>query len=255
MADNQKPQVQTRCYQGYNTAVTKNTTAEWSFQGDMLKLAFSEELPESEQTERRRYDYEHSWITCIARAKCNDLIRACNSRLKADEPVWFESVPVANVNQFGIGRDTNDAGGHRYYIRLIRNIDPETLKSDLVVEYTFGTGEIISGYDHTTGQFKERRTPEDSEFSLFMSDMNCFIQALSKAYNHADRVVDKAYKDMIAGDIRAIGKKVGAELVSKDAAERNGVRYGQPSLFDGAAKPAETETIQSLDDISLPFPQ
>lgn len=255
MADNQKPQVQTRGYQGYNTVVPKNTTLEWSFQGEMLKLVFSEELSEAEQTEHRKYDYNNSWITCIARQKCNDLIWACKQQLKSDKTKWFESVPVANVNQFGIGLHTDENGKKSYYARLIRNIDPETLKSDLVVDYFFGSGEIISGYNPITGEFEQRLTPADSEFMLFMSDMECFVHAMSKAFNHANRVVDKTYKDIISGDIRAIGKKLGAELVSKDAAERNGVKYGQPSLFDGAAKPAETETIQSLDDIGLPFPQ
>lgn len=254
MADNKpdKPKVSTRGYQTFNTASPINvTTFQWDFQGDMLKLIWTPELPKGEQTEKRRYDYNNSWITCIGRSKCNDLLidYEDNYEIKDEKP-WSISVSVATVNQFGIGMRITEDGKKEYYAMLVRNINPETLTSELYIEHVFAAGEIITNYNHNTGDF-ERSTPVDSEFRLFINDMRCFIQASSKAWNHANRVVDKTYKDMISGDIRAIGKKVGAELVSWDSAERNGVSYGQPSLYDNNSKAANTETITSLDE--LPF--
>ena len=84
--------------------------------------------------------------------------------------------------------------------------------------------------------------------------MTSFVKASSKAFNHANRVVDKTYKDMIVSDIRAIGKKVGAEMSSQYSAQKSGAHYGQASLFDNTATQASTENITSLYDLDvLPF--
>lgn len=251
MAERQdKPKVNTRGYQTFNSDPVNATTFAWDFQGDMLKLVFTPELAKSEQTERRRYDYDHSWITCLGRSKCNDLYTDYINNWKFSETSWSVSVSVAKVNQFGFGMRKFDNDEKQFFAFLVRGIDPETLTSELYIEHVFVKGEIIRNYDYQKGTFDRELLPE-SEFLLFMNDLECFIKGTSKAWNHANRVVDKTYKDMISGDIRAIGKKVGAELTSWDSAERNGVSYGQPSLFDNNASAAKTETITNLDE--LPF--
>lgn len=254
MANQDRPTVTTRGQRVFNSNNNNKSTFEWSFQGDMMKIILTPELPESEQTEKRRYDYDHSTITCITRAKCLSLYEECKKELlpllEKGEP-GFRSVPVADVNQFGIGIKPTDKGWTGY-VKLIKNINPETLTSNEEISYEFRKGELIKNYDNKTGKFAER-VETDDEFLLFLKDLNEFTKAASKAYVHAQRVVDKTYKDMISNDIRSIGKKVGAEMTTFGSSTGGGSQYGQQSLFDNNAPSAPVEPIGSLEELDLPF--
>lgn len=251
----QAPQVSTRGYHTSNADAIKATAFEWSFQGEMLKLITSEELPENEQTEKRRYDYDHSWITCLSRIKCLDLAEQIKNIIipaiteKKDK---FVSVTVGTVNQFGVGVRFDENGKVTCYTKLIRNINPEDLTSSDEIMYEFRKGEVIVNYNNETGKFDDRLQNE-TEMYLFLRDLDSFVDAGSKAYIHASRVVDKTYKDMITSDIRAIGSKVGAEVSAPFSAQRAGARYGQQSLFDNNAVSAPSETISSLADLDIPI--
>ncbi len=257
MAENNSEQkdVRTRGYQTFNSTQKKPTALEWDYQGDMLKIVITPELPENERTEKRRYDYAHSWITCISRVKCVDLFKGIENELipalkeKVDK---FISVPVAEINQFGVGVRTGEKGVMVAYVRLIKNIDTSNLTSKEVIEYEFRNGEVIKDYDPETGKFGGRDIT-DNEFLLFYEDTKNFVAGSSKAWNHANRVVDKSFKDMIATDIRSIGNKVGAEMSSAYSSQRGGARYGQPSLFDTNAMNAPVDQITNLDDLNIPF--
>jgi hypothetical protein len=260
MATNQNNQeqvreVQTRGYRTFNSNAIKATAFEWSYQGDMLKLIITPELPENEQTEKRRYDYQHSWITCISRPKCIDLWNQIEEKILpalANKTEKFISVPVAEVNQFGIGLRADDKQGVVAYAKLIRNIDAQTLKSSDEIVYEFRKGEVIEDYDNSTGKFGGR-TITENELYLFLEDTKSFIHGSSKAFNHANRTVDKSYKDMLIGDIRSIGNKVGAEMSTPYSAQRAGARFGQTSLFDSSSMNAPTDQITSLDDLNIQF--
>lgn len=253
--DNQQRDVQTRGFSSSNSNAKTPRAIEWSYQADMLRVLFYPELPENEQTEKRRYDYKNPWVTAVTRAKCIDLYRKYKEKVRPaaekGEPK-FVSVPVGEVNQFGIGVRPNEKGGITGYLKLIKNIDANTLKSNEIIIYEFRSGEVIEDYDETTGKFGGREITEN-EMELFIMDLNSFVMASSKAFNHANRVVDKTYKDMIANDIRSIGTKVGAEMSTPYAAQRGGARYGQQSLFDTGAMNAPVEQIASLDDLNVQF--
>lgn len=251
----QIPQVSTRGYHTSNGDAVKATAFEWSYQGEMLKLVTSEELPENEQTEKRRYDYDHSWITCITRLKCLDLIEQIKKLVLPaidSKTNKFVSVTVGGVNQFGVGVRFDENDKCTCYTKLVRNLDTDKLTSNEEICYEFKKGEVIIDYDNETGKFSDR-VQSETEFYLFIRDMENFVNASSKAYNHANRVVDKTYKDMVVSDIRAIGSKVGAAISTPYTAQRAGARYGSTSLFDSNATNAPSETITSLSDLDIPF--
>lgn len=245
--------VNTRGYQTFNSNAKVPTAFEWSFSNEMLKLVLTPELPESAQTERRRYDYDHSWITCLTRIKAMDLSMKFKELVipaikeKKDK---FISVPIADVNQFGIGVKFDENGKMSSYAKLIRNIDPSSLISTDEITYEFRKGEIIEDYDNSTGKFGGQNI-SDIELYLFLKDIDSFITASSKAFNHANRMVDKSYKDLVLGGVRAVADKVGATLPSYGSTSRSGARYGSTSLFDNNAQSASTNTIKSLDDLEL----
>jgi len=252
---NEQRDVQTRCFRTTNGMQRHPAAFEWSFQGDMLKIIISPELPEAEQTEKRRYDYQHSWITCISRVKCVDLWNGFKEIVfpaMKEGQEKFISVPVADVNQFGIGVRKNDKDEMCGYAELIKNIDASSLTSKEAIEYEFRKGELIVDYNHESGKFGGRNIT-DNEFLLFIEDLKNFIAGSSKAWNHANRVVDKTYKDMVVSDIRSIGNKVGAEMSTGYASQRGGARYGQQSLFDSNSMNAPVEQISSLDDLNVEF--
>lgn len=256
----EKQSVTTRSYHTSNGDAVKPTAFDWSYQDDMFKVVFSPELPESERTEARRYDYKNQWITCIKRLKCIDLYKHIKELVLPtieQKKDMFVSVPVAEVNQFGFGIRFNSEGKCIPYVKLIRNIDPQTLTSEAEIEYEFKKGEVIINYDNSTGKFDDRSL-DHAEMALFLNDLECFVKASSNAFNHANRVVDKTYKDQITGLIRAVGNKVGAEMPSYNSAQRAGARYGGVPLFDNNSAQAPMETISSakdlnLDDGELPF--
>jgi hypothetical protein len=230
------------------------TSLGWDFQDDMLKLIFTPELPDNEQTEKRRYDYDHSWITCVSRPKCIDLYNQVNEKVRpamANKEPKFVSVPVATINQIGIGTMQDEKLGTIAYLKLVRNISQD-LKSKEQIVYVFRKGEVIVDYDNENGKYDTRELT-DNEFELFLSDMKNFVDAGSNAYNHANRVVDRTYKEMISGDIRAIGAKVGATVSTPYAAQRGGARYGQTSLFDNSSMNAPADQISSLDELNIEF--
>lgn len=254
--NNEQPkEVTTRGFKTFNSGAKKATAFEWDYQGDMLKILIAPELPEAEQTERRRYDYQKQWVTCITRVKCIDLWESFKEKMlpaMKERKTKSVSVPVGEVNVFTIGVRTNDKGGFDAYARLTKNLDTTTLKSSEVIEYEFRKGEIIEDYDNSTGKFENREITAN-EFLLFISDLQSFICGSSKAFNHANRCVDKTYKDMIVTDIRAIGNKVGAEMSTPYASQRGGARYGQASLFDTGAMNAPADQITTLDDLNIEY--
>lgn len=245
--------VSTRGYHAVNIEASTPMAFDWDYQDDMMKLVFSPELPESERTESRRFDYKNQWITCIKRSKCKDLydhIKELVLPAAKEKKDMFVSVPVANVNQFGFGVRFNDKGECTPYVKLIRNIDPSTLTSSNEIEYEFKRGEVIVNYDNSTGKFEERSL-KHVEMALFLNDLECFIMASSKAFNHANRVVDKTYKDQVTGLIKAVGNKVGADMPVYGSAQRAGARYGNTPLFDNNAPQAPMDTITSVKDLDL----
>lgn len=258
MATNQntttRVEASTRGYHTFNPNAIKVSAFDWSFQGEMFKLVITPELPENEQTEKRRYDYDHSWITCLTRIKCLDLLNNVKEivlpKIK-DKVDAFVSVTVADVNQFGLGIKFVD-GKLVSYAKLIRNINPNDLTSQDEIAYEFRNGEVIVNYDNVNGSFAER-IQNNVEFTLFLKDMENFVNASSKAYTHANRVVEKFYKDQVLGNINAIGNKVGADIQTYNSAQKSGAKYGQTSLFDNTAVSAPSDTITSLDQLNIPM--
>ena len=233
---------------------------EVSYWDDMVKLAFSPELPESKRTETRRYDYDNQWITCMTRMKCNELYKAYEDEiipaLKNKEQCRV-SVPVAEVNQIAIdtGVSLYDDGECHPFIELVKNIDPNTRISSTTIMYEFYPGEYISNHNPATGDFGERIITHN-ELSVFMSDLIAFRNASSKAYIHAARCVDRAYKDNINTSLQKIGEKVGADISFRANYRRDGVGHG--SIFDNAnssqsqsATPQQYSSLEDLDDLNI----
>lgn len=218
---------------------------------DGIKLEFCPELPKAQQTETRRYDYEHSIMTVLTRSKCNELydryVEVLIPAIKEGRDAAI-SVPIANVHQLQIGTGVGTDGVPNPFVRLIKNIDDNTLtaKHEDIIKYTFNRGEYILNYDPVTGTFSERVLTYN-EFALFMKDMKSFIAAGSNAYVHTHRVVERYHKDTMDNKLNKIGEKLGIDLSYKHKYGSNG-HGGQGSIFDN--KPANIAPPQGQTTIS-----
>lgn len=260
MADNQNTtrdvqSVRTRDISFTNIDEKVQCALELSFNDDMVRVAFTPPLPESERGEKRYFDYQHSVMTALSRVKIQELLTKYQEvflpKLLAGESKSI-SVPVGNVNQFGISTGYNLFGdGECYpYAFLIRGISPETLTSADVIMYVFRKSESLEDYDPKTGEYGSRNIGH-AEFYMFIDDLKEFKVASSKAYVHAARCVDRAYKDMISNNLQKLMEHAGIEIPKSDGTNRN-VRYG--SIFGGSPKndavPANTSTYTSFEDLA-----
>lgn len=227
-----------------------------SFWNDMLKLVFHGQLPENQRTEKRQFDMENGMVTCVSREKCNELANRYEKELKpkledttsAKEP-FSVSVPIAGVNQLVLGISVTPEGEYRTYLELIKDIDPETLKSNHKYHFEFPMGEYIVNYNPDEGTFAERRLTHNG-IDVFCKDLGDFRSASTKAYIHAARCVDRTYKDMLHGGIVAIAEKVGASIPTSQGYGNS--RYGKPqgSIFDQSNnQPSMNIPTMSLDEL------
>lgn len=255
MDNNNRVNITTRSTSLTNGFSKIPSVLEVTYWNDMVKLGFTPELPETKRTETRRYDYDNQWITCISRQKCNELYRLYEEIIMpaiSSKEQKRVSIPIAGVNLLSIdtGVELYNDGAVHPYIELTKNIDPETLKSDTSIMYEFSHGEYILDHNPQSGEFAERVITEN-ECDLFMKDLIAFREASTKAFVHAARCVDRAYKDNINNSLKKIGEKVGADLSFANTYNREGMGHG--SIFDksngGNGDTAPRQNYNSIDDL------
>ena len=262
MANNEQANVNTRNMSVTNGSAKIPSALDVTYWNDSVKLKFNPELPESKRTETRRYDYDNGWITCISRTKCNELAKQYEEiiipSLKNNEQKSV-SIPIAGVNLLSIntGVDLYGDGKAHPYLELVKNVDPQTLKSDTSIMYEFNYGEYIVDYDKTTGNFAERVLTMN-ELDTFMKDLVSFREASSKSYVHAARCVDRAYKDSITNSLKKIGEKVGADLSFTSSYHKSLLsKLDQNDKNNGGkgndAPKQQYDNLEDLGDIELPF--
>lgn len=255
--------VNTSCAHKVNGTASANNIKQCAldidYYDDRIKITFSPQLPLEEQTEKRKYDYnyQNQIVTLLTREKANELATAFENVMKPKllkgEPETI-SVPIAGVNQLAITTEQGDNGILRAKLKLIKNIEPNSLIADggNVYEYEFNTGEYILGYDETNGSFKDRVITYN-ELNLFIKDLESVVSAFSNAYVHTDRCVNRYWKDTIDDKLNKIGGAQGLDLAYKP---RNNGTTG--SIFSGHTAQqtsTPTATITNLDELEseLPF--
>lgn len=254
--EEQQKHVSTRADHWTNATAETPSALDVVYYDDRIKLVFSPELPIAQQTESRKFDYEHQVVTYVTRVKAQELCDAFDKQIvKAIAEGRKEeiSVPIAGVHQLMITTDPDVEGVPHPKLKFIKNIDPNTLTAsdDNIIFYEFNSSEYILGYNNVTGEFKER-VITFSELKLFINDLENFVDASSNSYVHADRVVNRYWKDTIDDKLNKIGGANGLSLAYKP---RNAT---QGSIFSAKPSPdsaTQTTTISSIDDLEneLPF--
>jgi hypothetical protein len=253
--EEKKRSVSTKAFHGTAAHSATPCALDVTYYDDMVRLAFSPELPMNAQTENRRYDYENNIMTALTRAKCNEL---CNLYKTVIRPAIENcedtqvAVTLAGVNLLQIGTGVTDGVPHPF-IAFYKGLDPETLISpkETRIKYEFNTGEYILGYNPETGEFKQR-VVTCNEIDLFFNDLENVRNASSNAYVHTDRTVNKYWRDTLDSKLNRIGEKNGLDLSTKPRYGTNG-GGGRGSLFDNQTgynnTPSNSTSVASLDEI------
>lgn len=236
------------------------TVAYWD---DMVKLSFAKELPKEQITQMRRYDYEHSVVSCLTRVKSNMLVKHFHEKflpaLQANEEFAI-SVSVGVVNQIQLATNIIEGVAHPV-IRLIKDMNEQTLIPTDVVEYEFNTTEIIYGYNPKTGSFTDR-VYDYGELLLFIHDLESSVEASSNAYVHTDRVVQRYMNDKVDNKLNQIGTKLGLNLDTRPQYAAGGYG-GQGSIFENRSSysnnnsstfTVETSNVGSIDQLNELIP-
>lgn len=232
--DNQRDVV-TRNGRLRNASAKTPCALEVTYYGEMVRLGFVPPLPEANRGERRLFDYDNVVLTSLSRKKCNELYKKYKAVIVpaiAAKEQKFVSVEIGDAkNHLGIstGMTLGDDGEAHPCIILIRNINPDTHKSSDVILYEFTKGSVFTDYNPVTGQYTEETV--NDELDLFMEDLNTFRGAMSKAYVHGNRVVDKAYKEVISEALRSIQDKMG---IQRATGYNRGSNYNASGLGYGA---------------------
>ena len=233
------------------------TVAYWN---EVIRIQFVPELPKSQQTTNRRYDYEHGVFCTVTRSKAK-LLASQYKEVLADaiknNQQMSRSVSISTNGQLMI--DTNVIDGEaRPVLRFIQNIDSETLRSsvDDVLVYEFNRGEVIEDYNFTEGTFKGIIKPH-FELEMFIDDLENFSEVMSMSYVHATKQADASFRDSILTKLDRIGEANGLNLNDKPNYSGNG-GGGRGSIFtsnnsastgSSTQEPVESQNIGSLDEL------
>lgn len=227
--------VQTRGINYKNSRCQYPAAVEVGYSDDLISLTFTPPLPDQDRVDGQRlFDYDHQIKTGMSRTKAYALSKAYKEiivpALEANEGKFIGVYVAGGKNMIGIDTGVtlfNDGKAHPCLV-LVRNIDPETHKSDDVLVYEFNRDSIVVGYNPSTGVV-EQELPKNDELDMFMNDLTAITEALTKAYTHTNRVVDNAYKKNQTDYLKAIAAKVGAQVQERG---NNGGGYRQPNIFN-----------------------
>ena len=260
-----RKQIRTNGYTLRNIHAIKPTAMKVSFYDDFLRIGFVPPLPENSRGENRYFDYNNEIVTNISRKNCNLLVNMYHEHIlpaiKEGRQV-FKSIEVGtNKNHIGLssGVSLGDDGKAHPYLVLIRSIDPASKTSNDVILYEFEKAIVHTDYNPITG---EDITIEevDNELDMFIKDLDTFRAASSKAYVHAARVVDDAYKSMISGILKDTATKAGVDIGKYTWSGNNprgnsASNYGYGSIFGGGSGEElpfvddNTRQVSSMDDM------
>ncbi|MCM1218674.1 MAG: hypothetical protein NC548_29655 [Lachnospiraceae bacterium] len=234
---------------------------EIGFSDDLITLTFTPPLPDQERVKGQKlFDYKNQIRSGMSRIKAHELYVAYNSFIVPalrEGQGKFVGVRLASGKHV-IGVDTGvdlfkDGNTHPCLI-LIRNVK-EDGKSDDVLVYEFNKTELLVDYNPSTGVTKETKVL-DSEFDLFMQDLESARDGSSKAYIHAARQVDNRYKTLLTDYLKGIAQKVGAPIPSSNGNSYNGGSnpYRGANIFDTGEGATGDDEGLPFDDMPKPAP-
>lgn len=236
----------------------ESSTLQFGFWNEMVSLKINPVLPEAQQTDSKKFDYDVTVSTALNLDKTLTLKKAIEEELI---PAFnegrdaFKGVPVSGTSVVGVGVKVVDEVPETYFA-IFKNLDAETFKPSESLSYNFRTSYTIDDYNPETGDYKlVKGLP--GELQLFARLLGAAVDALSNANAHAHRNVNRFSNDRQQKLLNDIASKVGVE-VQGGYSNRGG--YNKPrDVFGGGSDQssnasneleAETTKLTNVSDLN-----
>lgn len=191
--NNEEKACNTKGIQFYNIEGIEPSTMVMSYWNQNLAIKIHPALPENKRTENSKYDYEVFAGAYLNINKAKVLLKAIfeyfipenqknpNSDVSYAVPTGAGMIEISNGIKFG--------KKNSIIIAIYDKVDSETEKCEDYILFEFLTTKIKSNYSKDSGKSKEIEI--DGEFSVFTDYLVNFVAAMTYAYAHAERNVNK----------------------------------------------------------------
>lgn len=256
---NNQNDINSRGLQLYNSEGFDPSMVSLDFWNDtMFSIRIHPALEKSKQTDKKKFDYDHSTTTALSVNKALEILAHADdirqAFAKGEDRCFY--VEISGVNLFGIG--TMEANGKRViYIAIHRNLDNNRIPSASAY-YEFVPNRVIKNYDPKTGNF-ESSDALTGEFELFTRYLSVGIDGMTRGTAHSIRALARFYERRMESKLDTLMKANGCEYQSSNS---SGGRYNRSSttLFNHAGNGSApvnqaSESVISADALEdeLPF--
>lgn len=229
--------------------VIAQSTLVFGFWNDLISIKLHPALPKSEQSEKKRFNYDHALSTALTLEKAMELSSIIAEAKTSDKPRFFKGVQVGMDSLVGVSAITED-DKTTIVFGIYKGLDPETRLPSEKLLYEFRRVRVIEDYNDETGNYKMKESAESSELNLFERGLLSAIDHLTNASVHADRHVNNYKNKMQTTTMNSIANKVGAETGYQNTSYGNRGGYGGGSSKGPFEQKAVNEEVSNVSDIN-----
>jgi hypothetical protein len=225
----------------------------------LLSIKMHPALEKSQQNEQNVFNYDKLVSTAITLEKMivlsNHIEDTIFPAIKAGVSA-FKGVPVGDTTLVGVGVTIEEGAPVAYFV-IYKGLDETSKKPESFLKYNFRTSYTVDNYDPIAGTHDITQGVQ-GELASFLALMKAATVGLSNSTVHADRHVNKFFRDKLMTRIEDIAGKVG--LPSQKSG--NGSGYSNRSSNGGvfssqSSQPARSEgnyeapiaTLDNIEDI------
>lgn len=232
------------------------STLQLSYWNEMISIRISPALEPSKQTETKVFDYEKTVSTAINIEKATMLISAIKEHIIPAIEAGENKDIAFSINGdslMAIGTGKRLTGEIRPFVAIHKSLNPDTKKPEMSIFYEFKQNQYIDNYDEKTGSYNVLNHIH-AEFITFYKCITASVLAMSNAFVHSSRMVNKYFNDKLSNNVLAIANKVGADVgytSNKSTYSRNNVidfnsgHSSQPTT----TQPAETANVNRVGSL------
>jgi hypothetical protein len=249
--------INTTAIQFKNSQGSSPSTMVIGYWNSLLSIKLHPPLDESKRSENEFFDYSKVISTAITLEKLLVIIKQIEEHILPaieNKKKIFKGVPVGGDTLVGVGVQIEDDTPVVYFA-IFKGLDEKTMLPKEFIKYNFRTSYTVDNYDAEKGEFEITQNIQ-SEFITFYEVLKAAKIGLSNSTVHADRFVNKFFRDKLMGRIEDIATKVGVPSQQRYGYGRNSGGGGvftshvnqSPSRGESSYE-APTATLANLDDI------
>jgi len=255
--DNQN-NTNTRGLQFMNKDGYEPSTLQLGYWNDMISIRISPALEPNKQTETKVYDYEKTVSTALNAEKAMMLVKAIKEHIIPAIEAGENKDIAFSINGdslMSVGTGVRLTGEIKPFIAIHKSLNPDTKIPEMSIFYEFKQNQFIDNYNESNGTYNVLNHIH-AEFATFYKCMTVSIMAMTNAFTHSYRHVNKYFNDKLIGNVNAIANKVGVEMPqyggNRQYSKSSSIDFGgnnyssQPT--NNHVETTSTQSISSLEE-------